>query len=346
MSLKQKLNGAIKLVPVWASEIGLVDIKGLFKAKNVQSALNELKTDDSEILKKVEQNTTDLEENTQKVSQLSNPNLLINGDFQIWQRGITFGNSYNDYTADRWLKRTQGVVEKVNNGIKISRKSNEEETYIRQYMESDYLYNLRGKTLTLSCEIGDIVGTAGLMFYVNGGTRLGIKNFTTTGIHSITFTIPQDIDLSLKIMPQIALNNNSGQDTYVVIKWIKLEIGNKPTPFVPLKYGEELMLCKRFYETTAPFETGLSGLSLKQASQNTEWRFEVNKRIPPTISARHSGTFGQMFLLDSTGYIGKVNVITTAAEPHRAMINIEDRTNVANGAIMLFGILTANAEIY
>lgn len=308
-------------------------------AKNIIGAIEEIKG-------KVDSNTTSLNENTQKVSQLSNPNLLINGDFQIWQRGITFGNRYNDYTADRWIKRTQGTVEKVNNGIKLSRTSIEEDTYIRQYMESDYLYNLRGKTITLSCAIGDIVGTANLRFYINGGTLLGTKNFTTTGIYSTTFTIPQDIDLSLKMMPQISLNNNPSQDTYVVINWIKLEIGNIPTPFVPLKYGEELMLCKRFYETTSPFETGLSGLSLKEDTQNTEWRFEVTKRITPTISARHSGTFGQMFLIDSTRYIGKVNVLTTSGDSHRAIINIEDRTNVANGAIMLFGVLTANAEIY
>tara|TARA_Y100001956_G_scaffold70858_1_gene75177 strand:- start:659 stop:1093 length:435 start_codon:yes stop_codon:yes gene_type:complete len=32
----------------------------------------------------------------------SNPNLFINGDFSVWQRGTTFSNIGGQYTADRW----------------------------------------------------------------------------------------------------------------------------------------------------------------------------------------------------------------------------------------------------
>lgn len=296
---------------------------------------------------------THLNENTQNIAQLSNPSLLINEDFQIWQRGTTFGRGYNNYTADRWLKRTQGVVEKVNNGIKISRKSNEEETYIRQYMESEYLYNLRGKTLTLSCEIGEIVGTAGLMFYANGGTRLGIKNFTTTGIHSITFTIPQDIDLTLRMMPQIALNNNSSQDTYVVIKWIKLEIGSRVTPFVPRPYGEELALCKRYFRHIYGGNYGYVGIVIMTSSTLGYAMIPVsNMRIYPTLS--YSGSL--RLFKGASGLTEPYAVIALkpnqwSSEYYIAEVNLMDNTCFKQGDVCALIVrdgayIDLDAEIY
>ena len=33
---------------------------------------------------------------------VSNPNLIVNGDFQVWQKGEVFSEAYNQYTADNW----------------------------------------------------------------------------------------------------------------------------------------------------------------------------------------------------------------------------------------------------
>ena len=54
------------------------------------------------------------------VKNISNPNLLINGDFQIWQRGVSFGViPANSYTADRWNNSGgSSLTEKTISGIK------------------------------------------------------------------------------------------------------------------------------------------------------------------------------------------------------------------------------------
>lgn len=33
----------------------------------------------------------------------SNPNLLINGNFQVWQRGTSFESRTDIYSVDRWI---------------------------------------------------------------------------------------------------------------------------------------------------------------------------------------------------------------------------------------------------
>lgn len=54
-----------------------------------------------------------------KVSSISNPNLLINGDFKINQRGQTTYSTANSYTVDRW-KLVSGTLTVTETGIKLN----------------------------------------------------------------------------------------------------------------------------------------------------------------------------------------------------------------------------------
>ena len=44
---------------------------------------------------------------------LSHRNIIINGDFQVWQRATSATNYNNFATADRWKHLTAGQVEKT-----------------------------------------------------------------------------------------------------------------------------------------------------------------------------------------------------------------------------------------
>jgi hypothetical protein len=85
-----------------------------------------------------------------------NPNLLINGDFQVWQRGTSFSSQdFMQYTADRWfIVSTDGnsttTVTKVDNGLKVTQSLLETGCVALYRMEEKDLKNIRGKTVTLS----------------------------------------------------------------------------------------------------------------------------------------------------------------------------------------------------
>ncbi|CAL9982041.1 hypothetical protein VPHD432_0022 [Vibrio phage D432] len=52
-----------------------------------------------------------INENTERLdTQITNPNLLINGDFSVWQRGTTsVGHPSFTYAADRWITSINGT---------------------------------------------------------------------------------------------------------------------------------------------------------------------------------------------------------------------------------------------
>lgn len=152
----------------------------------------------------------------------SNPNLLINGGVAVWQRGESFtiprtGYGAGQYTADRWrvwanADSTGGniTVTKADDGMHIEADGAGFATY--RFEEAE-VKKLSGKTVTLSQSVDGVVSSA-------------VRSFPTTGILNVALPV-------------------SG-----TINWIKLELGEEATPFVPRSYGEELLACMRYYQNT------------------------------------------------------------------------------------------------
>ena len=152
----------------------------------------------------------------------SNPNLLINGDFQVWQRGTSFDLQTNGgykYTADRWCVATSNShhIEKASGGgITLA-------CSLYQHLENP-LKN--GHEYVLSANIDGVVYT----LRVIGGTNAS-NDYLKYSSSSTKETV------------QIVANSN-GQ----TIKWVKLEKGAIATPFIPRLYGEEFSLCQRYFQ--------------------------------------------------------------------------------------------------
>ena len=171
---------------------------------------------------------------------VQNPNLLINPNFAINQRGQT---SYTGavYGVDRWQGQTSGAtVTTLANGIRISGQY----TGIWQKIET----NLSGKTVTASCKLSAInSGDGGLLriYYTTNGKiwdfiKQGVQ-ITAVGIATLTETIPDD---ALYVAVFIGSTGNSD----VVFEWAKLEIGSVATEFSPPSIAEELQKCYRYYK--------------------------------------------------------------------------------------------------
>lgn len=157
-----------------------------------------------------------------KLDALDGANLLINGGFTVWQRGESFtiprtGYGAGKYTADRWrvwanADSTGGniTVTKVDGGMHVESDGAGFATY--RFEEAD-VKKLSGKTVTLSQSVDGVVSSA-------------VRSFPTTGILNVALPA-------------------SG-----TLNWVKLEIGEEATPYVPKGYSEELLACMRYYQVT------------------------------------------------------------------------------------------------
>lgn len=172
-------------------------------------------------------------------------NLLHNWDFRnpVNQRGFT-STTNAGYTIDRWRSVTPGhKVELTPNGLKLTASSEAELGYcITQYIEN--YKQFEGKTLTLSVHVVENTLTRGCSLRWNVyGSPVAIMG---TGYFSYTFTQSSLSSLSVGIQ---FWDKNTDSGKYVVIDKMKLEIGSVSTLAndPPADYGEQLMLCKRFF---------------------------------------------------------------------------------------------------
>lgn len=195
------------------SGINLDLVTEVSNASNVNITVNYAGYATNEDIEKVNSQLNDIENDVQ---QLSNPNLLINGDFQVWQRGTHFENvGAGQYQADRWqVLTTDGnylaTVDKVVEGLKISQDTTGGAGCVIQYrFEDTDLKRIDGKVCTLSKSINGAIETTQITPTSN--------------------------------MIEIGVGSN------VTVNWVKLELGDKATPFSPRPYAEELAMCQRYY---------------------------------------------------------------------------------------------------
>lgn len=213
------------------------------------------------------------------VNQFSNPNLLINGDFQIWQRGTSFerypSNSLNThvYTADRWTFWAVATtkINKIDNGLKFY--TNNSQTVLIQTVEN-YRF-LAGKTVTLSAKIAHVTGNLALIIE-NGVAESGKYDINQPGIYSVVMKNAENIRF-LKCY----IRSGDGNPVDAEIEYMKLELGEKVTPFTPRSYSEELADCQRYYEK-------IDFQSIPPVSYDADYfiryeQFKVKKRIPPKV---------------------------------------------------------------
>ena len=213
--------------------------------------------------------TESVADNTTQLNDLANPNLLINGGFQVAQRGTTFSTINSKYTLDRWCfnQYATGSVEKVSNGVKLT--STSEYFWMTQYFEEDLKAYLSGKTITCSLMLS--TGTKIVLTGVAGS-----KNLTTPWTENVALVFTDTCEYQIRVK----------DGSVATIVWAKLELGAVATPFIPRPYGEELALCQRFYYEEN-WSNVVNKVLFKIATSNCDRGsvcFPVTMRINPTLS--------------------------------------------------------------
>jgi hypothetical protein len=210
--------------------------------------------------------------NQDLASDVARANLLVNGGFEIWQRGSAFGAN-NQYAADRWLMFIQGTdafsvsLDSTNvdigslhcaflsftlgTGGGLTRLQQEIKTVDgNQVAGKTVSFSIRAKTtLANSLRIG--IGSDG-----TGGTTVYSPNYHTgNGIYqtlSVTYTVPAN---ATNLVTSIFLSAGTAQAFYV--DNAMLVIGQIPADYVPMHPADELARCQRYYQRIGAGQMGV-----------------------------------------------------------------------------------------
>ena len=209
-------------------------------------------------------------------------NMIINGDFQVWQRGTSFSSGF---TADRWYTAA-GTVTK--DGLAIKHVATNTDPYLL-YKVEDLGNKFDGQDAIASFYLKTSSGINKLQY-------LTVCNVNYT--HDVMYELPSEIEGYTRWACPVKLTNAhtdyirivveleavSGNTSY--LRQFQLELGKVATPFEHRSYGEELALCQRYYQRIDG--AGYQWITEVQRHNTTGFRsvlhLPVPLRVRPTIT--------------------------------------------------------------
>ena len=176
-------------------------------------------------------------------SVISNPNLLINSDFRVNQRGQTSYNNTNaasgKYTLDRWIHYASGAytMTPVNGGGVTIVNSGSTNVDFAQIIENGIAL-LDGKTVTASASVDGTIYSVTATLSSAISKSVILKNSSSTNIGALYI---QRTSAVCKVWFRVYAGKTLNLD------YVKLEMGSYATPYSPRPYAEELAICQQYY---------------------------------------------------------------------------------------------------
>ena len=324
----------------------------------------------------------------QTVSQaLSNENVapfgfknrIINGNFDIWQRGTSFSNPNDTYTADRFLVVPGGGT----TGDTVSQQTFTpgqtdvpgEPTYFLRFAigatsanrvmhhRIEDVRTFAGQTCTLSFYAkASTAHTSTVEFAQNFGsggstqvTQSAISYTMSTSWQKFTFTVT---------LPSIT-GKTIGTSSYLYVSFIRslgassvtidiaqmqLEKGPQATAFDYRPFGMELILCYRYYYSTAygnnhSLDTCLDHIAYSAGDAHGE-RFPVTMRGTPSITLYgRTNSAGYVTRTDNGANLGSTSSVTSLNANGFRRIILGSGLSGGYPALAIEVSYTANAEL-
>ena len=257
-------------------------------------------------------------------------NLIINGNFQVSQRGdftTASGVSNQVYYLDRWIMSVgiSGTIQDTGYKAKVVCTSTGSGVLaMSQNIEDKNIHPLKGKTVTVSCKVTSNSPNARIVIYADDWLSLGNQNDVHSGSGneetlSATFTVPSTLSGILQV--RVGFDNEASNgnpslsaNDYFEVSDVQLELGKVATPFEHRSYGEELALCQRYYQSFEA-QNGATTFGVAYAFNSTH-AYDGTQLIFPTVmravptrstSGNWQTSDGTGAVLGITGFYGTLN---------------------------------------
>ena len=278
-------------------------------------------------------------------SIISNPNLLINGDFKVNQRGKTSythtGEQYGyTYFVDRWFAWGKNPFTfDVSTKTLTPNTSNTGNSLLSQWIED--VSGILGKTITYS------VSTNGTIYSKTLNIPTTLSNNVSLGELPTSFGKLRVWSNNNRLRFDIIDSSNQS----IVLNYAKVEIGSVATSFSPRPYAEELAMCQRYYQNINTISSLLYARTTDQLRAMINFKTEM--RTTPTLTQLNTIRVygineGTTFTQTQTNIGG-----ATAKNKEGAMVALLGFSGLTKNNIYQFDlgvstepIFTADAEIY
>ena len=246
---------------------------------------------------------------------ISRKNLLIDGGFDVWQRGTSFTGTNDVYTADRWrffdcVAPARVTISRVSAhavsgaigpySLRIAVSGGSAIGVLEQRLEDALLFS--GKTITVTILGHSLTADqmAVQMLVVpdldtpatSVMSSAQVISFTAScAAHSVSFTLPtldpaDYVFGKSYIALQLVFNLDDGHS--LELNASQLEFGDTATDFEYRHPAEELMLCQRYYEVGS--YRGLMAIYSAGYATAQNINFKGTKRVAPSDANISLGT--------------------------------------------------------
>ena len=251
-------------------------------------------------------------------------NLVINGGFDVWQRGTSFTDNAV-YTSDRWwfVNDAVGTATVTRQDIssqglgsqyclRAERSSGTNRWVVGTNLETNVVKSILGKQITVSFYVrkgsaftSDISVTFGTSnTEAKFGSLIDFNNFTisNSSLNTSTFTkFSETLNVgaastALGLKLELSASQAGASNAYFEVAQVQIEEGPIATPFEKRSYGQEFALCCRYYESmetsgSTPLRFGNDGMCIS----STVALFQVGgfypKRSTPVATLSAGNTF-------------------------------------------------------
>jgi hypothetical protein len=294
--------------------------------------------------------------------------LLINGDFQVWQRGTTFSNlTASDYTADRWISYASSTSNTTTTRQSFSAGQTDVEGNPKYFLRLDNTPDADTTWMELFQRVEDVTYFSAvyvtLSFWIKSNRNsvsdnnffsfrqnFGSGGSSTVSTASSTFEIStswekktltvhlpsisgKTVGTGSYLEVHLAQSSSVTADTYYDIANVQLEVGKVATPFEHRSYGEELALCQRYFFKMDFPQTSLIGSGWRHTTATVRCTITapVTMRTTPSINSSGQPSWGIAWTSAGSNYTQTITSGTAWSIVGSSLDN--NRITIAAGGI-------------